>query len=270
MDWIKRLLLFGAFLAGFILIGGHAWADSGSANASGDTVGVQAANGSPTVQADVCGNAVGVIGSPQASCGGDQGTSPSGGGGTVQGGGSGGDGNLSGDTVGVQAANGSPTVQADVCGNAVGVIGSPQASCGGDQGTSPSGGGGTVQGGGSGGDGGGGGNPPAGDSGGNPPAGDSGGNPPAGDSGGNPPPSGGNPPPGEGGGNPVTGEGGGNPVTGTAPEVTTAALGTQALASPATQAFTGDHLLAFMLLAVVMLLLGTLLWAWGTLKVDRA
>jgi hypothetical protein len=136
-----------------------------------------------------------------------------------------------------------------VCGNAVGVIGSPQASCGGDQESSPSGGGGTVQGGGSGSDGGG--NPPD----------EGSGNPPA-DGGGNPPPA-------DGGGNPPAAEGGGSPVTGDAQEVSTA-LEAQALASPATQAFTGDHLLAFMLLAVVMFLLGTLLWAWGTLEVDRA
>src|SRR4029450_8392090 len=155
---------------------------SSDGNISGNGVGISAADGSPTVQADVCGNAVGVIGDPQASCSGDQEAAPeAGGGGTAAQGGSS-DGNISGNGVGISAADGSPTVQADVCGHAVGGIGDPQASSSGDQEAAPEGGGGDntpVEGG----------NPP--------PVGGS--NPPP-DEGGNPPPVGSGNPPAEGGG----------------------------------------------------------------------
>ena len=93
MNWTKRLLVLGALLAGLLLMGGHAWADSGDGNASGNAVGTSAADGPATVQADVCGNSVGVIGDPQASCRGDQGASSSSGGGTAASGGGSGDGN---------------------------------------------------------------------------------------------------------------------------------------------------------------------------------
>src|SRR4029453_12567979 len=148
MNWTKRLLILGAFLVGSLLLGGHAWADSG--DASGNGVGISAADGSPTVQADGGGNAVGGVGDPQASWSGDQEAAPEGGGGgtAAQGGSS--DGNISGNGVGISAADGSPTVQADGCGNAVGVMGAPQASCSGDQEAAPeAGGGGTASQGGS-------------------------------------------------------------------------------------------------------------------------
>ncbi len=87
MDWTKRLLILGAFLAGFLLVEGHAWADS--ENVSGNAVGASLADGSYTVQTAVCGNAVGVIGDPRASCGGEQdgGNEPPGGGNEPPGGG---------------------------------------------------------------------------------------------------------------------------------------------------------------------------------------
>jgi hypothetical protein len=259
MSWTKRVLILGTFLAGLLLLGGHAWADSGT-NASGNTLGTSALNGSPTVQADVCGNAVGVGGDPQASCGGDQDTATtSGGGGTTAQGSSGENDNVSGNTLGTSALNGSPTVQADVCGNAVGVGGDPQASCGGDQdtatGTEPPGGGVVEE-------------PPGGGT-----------EPPGG---GTEPPGTGTEPPGDGGGTePGTEPGGGGtePTTGgvlpptlggdeTPTAFAPAATGSAPVfaigagAGPAL-AFTGDHLKVFALIGLALMLLGAALVALG-------
>ena len=182
--------MLGAFLAGLLLLGGHAWADSND-DLSGNVVGTSALNGSPTVQADVCGNAVGVGGDPQASCGGDQETTTSGGGGTEPPGG--------------------------------GVVEEPP-------------GGGTE--------------PPD-------------GGPVPDDGGGSEPPTGGGTEPPEGGVLPPTLGGDETPAPFTTGGVGSAAVFGIGTGSGPALAFTGDHLEAFALLGLVLILLGTALFVFG-------
>ena len=109
--------------------------------ASGNQVGVNAGDISPSVPVTVCGNGVGVLGDASASCAPGQPAAPSGGSaGTGPTGTSAGTGDATSDPLlgslasGNQADAGigdiSPSVPVTVCGNGVGVLGDASASCG--------------------------------------------------------------------------------------------------------------------------------------------
>jgi hypothetical protein len=143
--WMKRALAAAA-LAGAVLLLGAAGAGAQEPEpglASGKEADMGTARGSPAVQANACGNAVGVAGDASASCDGTQEADTSGpsDGGAVAG--STEDGIASGNVVEADAVQGSPAVQANACGNAVGVAGDASASCDGTQEADTSGPGGT-------------------------------------------------------------------------------------------------------------------------------
>ena len=109
--------------------------------ASGNQVGVNAGDISPSVPVTVCGNGVGVLGDASASCAPGQPAAPSGGStGTGSTGTSAGTGDATSDSLLGSFASGnqvdagigdiSPSVPVTVCGNSVGVLGDASASCG--------------------------------------------------------------------------------------------------------------------------------------------
>ena len=109
--------------------------------ASGNQVGVNVGDISPSVPVTVCGNAVGVLGDTSASCAPSQPASPTGGSsGTGSAGASAGTGSPTSDSMLDSLASGnqvdagigsiSPSVPVTVCGNSVGVLGDASASCG--------------------------------------------------------------------------------------------------------------------------------------------
>ena len=109
--------------------------------ASGNQVGVNAGDVSPSVPVTVCGNGVGVLGDASASCAPGQPAAPSGGStGTGSTGTSAGTGDATSDSLLGSFASGnqvdagigdiSPSVPVTVCGNGVGVLGDASASCG--------------------------------------------------------------------------------------------------------------------------------------------
>ena len=124
--------------------------------ASGNQVGVDVGDISPSVPVTVCGNGVGVLGDASASCGASQpsaggtpaGSTATGSTGTSAGTGSSASGSLlddlaSGNQVDAGIGEISPSVPVTVCGNSVGALGDASASCGTTQ---PSGtGGGSTQ-----------------------------------------------------------------------------------------------------------------------------
>ena len=119
--------------------------------ASGNQVGVNAGDVSPSVPVTVCGNGVGVLGDASASCAPGQPAAPSGGStGTGSTGTSAGTGDATSDSLLGSFASGnqvdagigdiSPSVPVTVCGNGVGVLGDASAGCGAAQPAAPSGG----------------------------------------------------------------------------------------------------------------------------------
>ncbi|HEX3212994.1 MAG TPA: hypothetical protein VH016_10535, partial [Actinomycetota bacterium] len=109
--------------------------------ASGNQVGVDAGDVSPSVPVTVCGNGVGVLGDASASCAPGQPAAPSGGStGTGSTGTSAGTGDATSDSLLGSFASGnqvdagigdiSPSVPVTVCGNSVGALGDASASCG--------------------------------------------------------------------------------------------------------------------------------------------
>jgi hypothetical protein len=119
--------------------------------ASGNQVGVDVGDLSPSVPVTVCGNGVGVLGDASASCAPGQPAAPSGGSaGTGSAGTSAGTGDATGDSLLDSLASGnqvdagigdlSPSVPVTVCGNGVGVLGDASAGCGAAQPAAPSGG----------------------------------------------------------------------------------------------------------------------------------
>ena len=120
--------------------------------ASGNQVGVDAGDVSPSVPVTVCGNGVGVLGDASASCAPGQPAAPSGGStGTGSTGTSAGTGDATSDSLLGSFASGnqvdagigdiSPSVPVTVCGNGVGVLGDASAGCGAAQPATSSGGG---------------------------------------------------------------------------------------------------------------------------------
>lgn len=118
MRLVKRAVQVAALTGGLVLAGaGAAHADT----TSGDNGVLSGNQVNPNVNAPVtaCGNAVGVVGSPEASC------APN-----VSGGGAGHN-RTSGDNGVLSGNQVNPNVNAPVtvCGNAVGVVGDPEAAC---------------------------------------------------------------------------------------------------------------------------------------------
>ena len=119
--------------------------------ASGNQVGVNAGDISPSAPVTICGNGVGVLGDASASCAPGQPAAPSGGStGTGSTGTSAGTGDATSDSLLGSFASGnqvdagigdiSPSVPVTVCGNGVGVLGDASAGCGAAQPAAPNGG----------------------------------------------------------------------------------------------------------------------------------
>ncbi|HSO55926.1 MAG TPA: hypothetical protein VL330_24990, partial [Actinomycetes bacterium] len=97
---------------------------------SGNQVGLDAGDVSPSVPVTVCGNGGGVLGDASAGCGAAQPAAPSGGSSSGTTGSTQADGTLAGNQVDASAGDISPSAPVTVCGNSVGALGDASASCG--------------------------------------------------------------------------------------------------------------------------------------------